>query len=286
MGTVLKAQSLEPSLYGLVNPKTVVDESARWISGFEQESFACEADVYLIDTCNQSLEEKVISKTGTGTTGEYLPFTVQAEVSCSTMGSNSIDWESRARAALEACQNKAIELEFWEGRLARAANADDPGSNPNRFLGNGDAIDLTPTAGTPVRARYALALLEGRLAATGCGGRGYIHAPVSVASVLPLKERDGEGILTTTLGNYVIAGDGYTGVGDNGAATTGSSVWMYATGPVFVRLDEVQVTADQKRQYIDTETNHVTVRAERAGAVVWDGCAHYKVLVDLALDYA
>lgn len=278
MGSVLKAQSLEPSLYGLVNSKTVVDENERWISGFEQESIACMADVRLIDVCDTGASEDVIEKTGTASLGLYTPFVVEAEVACSTMGKQE-EWVSYAENALEVCQSKAIELEFWEGRLARAAG------NENRFLANGDAIDVTPTPGTAVRARYGLALLEGRLAATGCGGRGYIHTPVSVASVLPVKDR-GEDILTTTLGNYIIAGDGYTGTGTDGAATSGSSVWLYATGPVFVRLDRIQTDADQPRQYINTATNSVTVRSNRMASVVWDGCAHFKVLVDLSLDYA
>lgn len=278
MATPLRAQTPEASLYGLVNSKTVVNESDRWISGFEQESISCMADVRLLDTCDTGIDELVIEKTGTGSLGEYNPFTVQAEVSCSTMGKQE-EWVAYATAALEMCQNKAIELEFWEGRLARAA------ANENRYLANGQAVDLTPTPGTAVRARYGLALLEGQLADAGCGGRGYIHTPVSVASVLPVKDR-GEDILTTTLGNYIIAGDGYTGTGTNGAATTGSSVWLYATGPVFVRLADVEVAADEARQYIDTETNSVVVRAERAASAVWDGCAHFKVLVDLSLDYA
>lgn len=286
MGTVLTARAGETSLYGLVNPKTLVSDEERWTAGFEQESVACMADVRLIDTCNSGLSEDVIEKTGSGSLGEYLPFTVQAEVECSVMGGMRVNWEDRALAALELCRNKAIELEFWEGRLARAANADDAGSNPNRFLANGDAVDVSPTPGTPIKARYALALLEGKIASTGCGGRGTIHVPVSVASVLPLKERDNSGILQTSLGNYVIAGDGYTGTGTNGAATTGSSVWLYATGPVYVRIDESEVAADYPRQNINTATNTVGVKAESLASVVWDGCIHYKVLVDLSLDYA
>lgn len=278
MGSVLKAQTPEPSLYGLVNSKTVVNETDRWTAGFEQESISCMADVRLIDTCDTNADVMVIEKTGDGSLGEYLPFTVEAEIACSTMGKQE-EWVEYAENALAACQNKAIELEFWEGRLAREVE------NENRYLANGAAVDVTPTPGTPVRARYGLALLEGRLAATGCGGRGYIHTPVSVASVLPVKDR-GDDILTTTLGNYVVAGDGYTGTGTDGAATAGSSVWLYATGPVFVRLDEVTTDADMPRQFINTETNEVVVRSNRMASVVWDGCAHFKVLVDLSLDYA
>ena len=120
MATPLRAQAPEPSLYGLVNPKTVVNESDRWISGFEQESISCMADVRLLDTCETGVDVDVIQKTGSGSLGEYIPFTVQAEVACSTMGKQE-DWVAYGTEALELCQNKAIELEFWEGRLARAA---------------------------------------------------------------------------------------------------------------------------------------------------------------------
>ncbi len=202
------------------------------------------------------------------------------------MGGTRINWEQRALDALEMCQDKAIELEFWEGRLARAANADDPGSNPNKFLANGDAVDLTPTAGTPVRPRYGLALLEGSLASSGCGSRGFIHVSPAVGSVLPIKDANDDGILTTTLGNYVVTGTGYTGTGTNGAQPSGSAQWIYATGPVFVRLDEPHVNGDYPQQMINTRDNSIAVRAERAAAVTWDGCAHFKVLVDLSLDYA
>lgn len=286
MATPLSARALEPSLYGLVNPKTLVEESQRWISGFEQESIACMANVTLLDTCNSGIAEEVIERSGSRGLGEYLPFTIQAEVECSVMGGIREDWEQNALDALRACRQKAVEIEFWEGRLARAANTDDPGSNPNRFLANGDSTDVTPSPGTAVRARYGLALLEGALADAGCGGRGFIHAPVSVASVLPLKDRTGEGILTTTIGNYVIAGDGYTGTGTDGAATSGSSVWLYATGPVYVRLGDEQVVDPDMRRSINTTTNDIRVTAEQEAAVVWDGCAHFRVLVDLALDYA
>lgn len=283
MGTVLKAQQSEPALYGLVNSKTLVNETDRWISGFEQESVACRANVDLLDTCNNGLSIRSIGASGSGSIPAYTPFTVQATVKCSTMGKQE-DWEAFALQALEECQNKAIEKEFWEGALTRAVVAEDNELEPNRFLANGDAVDITPTPGSAVKVRYGLALLEGKLAATGCGSRGVIHVPTSVGSVLALKDRDGDGVLTTTMGNYVIPGSGYTGTGTNGAPTAGNAVWLYVTGPVYVRLGEAEIVADQ-RQSINTANNTVEVKAERPVSVVWDGCAHFKVLVDLSLDY-
>lgn len=285
MVTPLQAAKLEPSAYGLVNPKTLVDEPNRWDGGFEQESVACRAEVNVIDICNTAAIETFVTPDGSSTLGEYKPFAVQAIVSCSTMGSGAVDWEQRAIEALEACTPKAVELEFWEGRLARKAISEGDAGYPNRYLGNGDAVDVTPTPGTAVKVRYGLALLESALADAGCGIRGFIHTPVSVGSVLPIKDRDNDGVLTTALGNYVIPGVGYTGTGTDGAAAAGSSVWLYATGPVTLRLGKPVVTGT-RTQSIDSSINTMTMSAERSAAVVWDGCAHFKVLVDLSLDYA
>lgn len=284
MVTVLPPGELEPSSFGLVNSKTLVSDNERWLGGFDQESTACMADVDLIDVCRSDFSERVIDAEGTGTNGEYLPFGVQATVKCSTAGGLRTDWEARARLALEQCHRKAVELEFWEGKIVRAGNTDEPGSYPNRYLANGDADDITPQAGTAVKVRYGLALLEGKLADLGCGGRGFIHMPRSIASVLPVKP-DGD-VLKTTLGNYVIAGDGYSGRGTNGVMPSGAARWIFATGPVSVRLSDIDTPADYPKQNINTATNQIEVSADRTAAVTWDGCVHIGVLVDLSLDYA
>lgn len=279
MVTVLPPGELEPSDFGLVNSRTLAGGSERWQSGFTQESVACEADVTLIDVCNNELEEDLWDRVDDLTNGEFLPYGVKATVRCSVMGGLRSDWDARVLAALERCHYKAVELEFWEGRLAQAANVDDPGSNPNRYLANGDAVDVN--AAGAVKARYGLALLEGKIASIGCGGKGWIHMPRSIASVLPLKADD-DGILRTMLGNYVVAGDGYTGAG-TGATTT--TKWMYATGPVSVHMDAPEVVG-LPAQNINVSTNSIEVSAERLAAATWDGCIHIGVRVDLTLDYA
>ena len=268
-----------------MNPKTLVEESERWEAGFEQLSLACIADVNVLDLCNTAATEKVKDAEGQYSLGPYKPFAVQASIECSTMGSTGIDWEARALEALEACTSKGVEYEFWEGRLAKKAIAEGDADYPNKYLTNGDAIVMNPTANQAVKVRYGLALLEGALARAGCGTRGFIHAPVSIASVLPSKEEDG--VLRTSVGNYLIAGSGYTGVGPGVTdPSIGSKMWMYATGPVTVRLGEKIVSAASAPQYIDSKTNKINLSAERAASVVWDGCAHFGVLVDLSLDYA
>lgn len=277
----------EPSKYGLLNSKTLVgDTGERWVSGFDQASLACRANVDLVDTCNADATYDVVTRQGSGSIGDYLPFTVRATVECTTIGGLQTDWQNIALLALAECEQKAIEKEFWEGRLAQAANSDSPGSNPNRYLADGSATDVTPTPGTAIKVRYGLALLEQALAAAGCGGRGFIHVSRGIGSLLPVHDRDDDGVLETHLGNYVIAGDGYSGSSTDGTPASGTTEWMYATGPVFVRLDDPFVVSPDMRQNINTSVNTIEVAAERTASVVWDGCAHFRVLVDMSLDYA
>lgn len=284
MVTPLPPAQLEPAPYGLVNPKTLVDETERWESGFEQESLACNSTIRNIDICNTAAASAVNTANGDYSLGQYKPFAVQAEVTCSTMGGTRVDWEERALAALEACTSKAVEHELWTGNLAEAAIAAGDTAYPNRYLTNGDATDLTPTPGTAIRPKHGLALLEGMLADEGCGGRGFIHAPVSIASVLGAKDQDG--VLVTPMGNYLVAGAGYDGTGPNVTGPTlGNRAWIFATGPVFVRLGQSQVQGSVA-QHIDSRTNKIVLTAERPASVLWDGCAHFGVLVDLSLDYA
>lgn len=284
MAGVLPARQLEPAPYGLVNPKTLVNETSRWEGGFEQESLACRAEVNVLDLCNTAASSRVKDADGPATLGPYKPFAVQTIVRCSTLGSTRVDWEARALDALEACTSKGVEYEFWTGNLAEAAIADGDDDYPNRYLTNGDAIDLTPTPGTAVKVRYGVALLEGALANAGCGTRGFIHAPTSVASVMPVSDSDG--VLQTPLGNYVISGSGYPGTGPGVTnPAIGSKMWIYATGPVFVRLGAPAVAPGSVAEFTDISTNSIALSAERPASVVWDGCAHFGVLVDLSLDY-
>lgn len=278
--TPLPPGNLEPMPYGLVNPKTLVGESARWEGGFNQESVACNAGIRLIDICSTTTEHVLHANSGAGSLGEYDPFAVQATVKCTTMNGLYEDWEDRARMALDAATSNAVEHEFWEGALTQAAGTG------NKYLLDGSVTDVTPVPGTAVKVRYGLALLEGALADAGYGYRGFIHAPVSIASTLPCYHDDDANMLVTKIGNYVISGSGYSGAGPGVVPATSSKRWMFATGPVSVRLGDVTVTPGERSQRIDTAVNTISLSAERPASVVYDGCAYFGVLVDLSLDYA
>lgn len=283
----LRAAPLMPSRYGLLNSKTLVDDGQRWEVAFNQETEACNMQIRLLDICSTSVTASAVEPAGDRQLGEFRPFAVQTTVKCSTAGFGAHDYVAQARRALEVSQGKGIELEFWEGKIAQAVSADNPGNpSPNKYLADSDAVDLTPTPGTAIKVRHGLAILEKAIGDTSFGGAGTIHVTRDVASALPIRDKDDDGIFVSPLGNMVIAGTGYTGVGPSGSTTPSGGVWMYATGPVFVRLGDVTVTPGKMSQSVDTGVNSISVSAERPAAVVWDGCIQYAVLVDLSLDYA
>lgn len=274
---IIPASPLEIAPYGLlglVDPISMVTD--RWVGGFIKESLGCTATVQLLDVCGGADPVVVINPSGNADQ-DYTPFGVEAFDECTTFGHTVRDSETRALDALAACTSKAIETEFWTGNLARANGYDD-----NRYLASPSAQLVTP-GDSPIKIKHGLAILERALGDAGCGTRGTIHVTRDVASVLGAKDVDGH--LETPLGNYVVAGTGYTGQGPDGSHPA-TGTWMYATGPVSVMLGAPEVPETEEFQNVDTNVNMYRSRAQLPAAVIWDGCAHFAVWVDLVLDYS
>jgi len=284
--------SAEPAPYGLLSPATTVvhDHTDHWAGGFDYQTDDCGVEVTLLGTCSSSVSATAVEDNGSPIFRSYIPFEVQVAVKCSTMGTTPEEQEKRARDALKACAQKAIEFEFWTGTLAKVAAADPSwdvdtkGAYPNRYLASSDALDVTPTPGTGVKSKQGLALLEQALADCGCGIQGTIHAPRDVASALGIKPKDDR--IYTNLGNLVVAGAGYSNTGPDGTPAGAGKKWMYATGPVTVRLGDPMVVPDKQSQAVDIQKNTIVYRASQPAAVTWNSCCHAAVLVDLALDYS
>lgn len=276
---IFPPQPFEPAPYGILSlrdPDVTADE--RWLSGFTYESRLCAAEVKILDICGGAAPVSVIQPSNTPRNRDYTPFVIEATDRCSTFGFLQHDIEKRAIDALEACTAKALEYEFWTGAAATTN-----GYTANRRLASTNSTDVTPAGGAAVKLRYGLALLEGALATCGCGTKGTIHATRETASALPVKVVDEH--LETQLGNYVIAGAGYTGSGPTGTMPA-SGVWMYATGPISVLLGESTAVGEKLKQQVNRDVNTWEARAQRPAAVTWDGCCAFAVHIDLALDYA
>lgn len=283
--TLLETAPPQTHPYGILSPATtcIEEPTEDWIAGFTYETSDASVDVDASTIRGSTTTDTVslIQSVDGPTHRLYYPFDVQASVEASTMGNTPEEIQASAEAALEVVTQKAIETEFWRGDLAKKLESD----NDNRYLSHVDAQDVTPTAGTAVKVRYGQALLEQALGNATIGSLGVIHAPLLIASILQTEDKDGA--LTTNLGTKVVAGAGYSNIGPGGTVAPTGQSWMYATGPVTVRLGaKSTVVPEQPRQAVDTSKNTIKYYIDRPAAITWSTTGLYAVLVDLTLDYA
>lgn len=265
--------------YGLVNSGTLVRESDdHWQGGFAFPNHLCRTTVRNINPIDSTKTDTVHAESAGQDIVEYLPFVVDASDSMSTMGWKVEDLRDRLKNQLELCTQKAVEREFWTGAISTASGW----SNQYLAAGPGVVTNITPGGG-PVAAKTGLAMLEEALGSEGCGLNGVIHGTRgAISSLIVFMERGGEDgdTLYTPLGNMVIAGSGYPGTSPTGVAPAAGQSWLYATGPVSVRLGEIVIIPDNDDRF-NTSINSVEVRAERFAAATWSGCAVYAINVTL-----
>lgn len=282
--TIVPTAGLEVAPFGILSPATTVyDESdSFWTSGFTYE--AMDSGVVVVNASinggNRADQVTVIDNTGSAEHWKtYYPFDIQASVKVSTMGTSPEAIQVGAQRALDIVTQKAVEVEFWNGEVAQSLTS----SNDNRYLASSATEDVTPTPGTAVKVRYGLALLEQAIADSSVGHQGVIHTSRDAAVALRLKA-DGK-TLRTNVGTPVVAGVGYSKKGPDGTEAAAGTAWMYATGPVSVRLGPTFVTPGKLNQAVDSRTNTIEYFVDRPAAVTWATTGAYAVLVDLTLDY-
>jgi hypothetical protein len=276
-----------PSLFGILSPAStvIVDESDNWIDGFHYDIGDARVDAVntIITGGPQSTESVVAVANDSDLLLPYRPFLIETTFRASTMGLTPEQVAVRAKEALDLVTQKAVERELWTGDLAKQLTSHSAG---NRYLTHEDAIDVTPVPGTGIRVGAAQALLEEAVNETNLGSAGVVHAPRSVADVMRQKPNEDGDTLKTPLGNTVVAGSGYLHTGPGGVMAPANHRWMFATGPVTVRLGFDDYKLLTKSQAVDTRRNTIEYTASRPAAVTWSTTDLYAVLVDLSLDYA
>lgn len=271
------------SEYGILSraAEVIADSSNDWIGGFVYDTMDGNVTSSNRPIMNAATDTEVVVVTNPAlpTHRLYYPFEVSTTIEASTMAMSLDDVKEQATVALNVVIQKNIEREFWTGQLS------DLLITPNRSLSQTDVVNMTPSGSTTtgVRAKHGLAILERALGESTIGSKGVIHATRDVASVLDCSPQDGA--LVTKLGNFVIAGSGYTGSGPADAAAPAGMAWMYATGPLTVRIGSLNVKAEDV-QTVNIANNTIRYFVDRPAAVTWSTSKLYAVLVDLSLDLA
>lgn len=263
LGTYVDAPPAREPRVGLLASAVVTIETteSHWGQGVQYLPEGCGVGG-VIDLCESGA--KTIGSNATVVSSR--PFGVWAGFKCSTLGFSMTDFVGRASRQLLSSQSFQIEREFMSGALASAMGY------PNAYLDNGD--DTAVVAGTGSSPLEAMARMEKALGSVLKGAPGMIHAPrnlVSVWSSLNLLRREGS-IIRTINDTIVVPGAGY-GQDDN----TGYS-YAWGTELIEIRLGPVRVVPDNETfARVDTETNTIEVRAERAVEIMWPGCAHLSI---------
>jgi hypothetical protein len=207
---------------------------------------------------------------------------------------NQAEFQQRAMVALTAVQGTAIERNLLTGEAC---------DNQCPYLADGQGS--FPNGDTVTSPMNALAYLEEEIGLSG--QLGIIHCSPGFTTTLRqyFQVDNRTGVIRTINGNVIIPGDGYSrsavnpppfgrttgrgyGTPLGHAASTGTQEWIYATGPIDIRLSEMFMIPEEVSQALDRGTgeattgrpNTFTYRAERYALATWDTQLQAAVLTD------
>lgn len=273
----------EQSKYGILSDASQVltPDNERWVANFTHSLY--DSDVIAENVLQQmigggALQTDIVYNNPDGRTPsslEYTPFFVETRVSGSTLEADSDKKREKAEEALNIVQQKAIEKEVWSGTLSKTINTSVRTGDyrQNRFFSDFTNPNFTSLSDTALSPDKAVALLEEGIGEYTLGIRGVIHMPRRIASLASIEADSGDSeILYTELGNYVIAGSGYTKIGND--------YWIFGTGPMTVVLGAAQIIPGEHSQAVDTRKNNIEYIAQKPVGVFWTTSTVLGVKVD------
>lgn len=255
------------------------DPQNRWQGGYGLYGPSCRG-TYVSDPC-QHLGPNKLDFPGWEQSVLGMPFIVGAGVACRQMitPSNIDEWHTKSDEMLNLCQWTEVAYELWTGEQAQASGW------PNRYLASREATVLPAGPPGPVNVVEGIALLEDNAGLCKCGGPRLIHVPRKMIPYLSnavLIHQEGQRWFTAA-GSLIVTDDGYTGTGPDGAEPTGTTAWIYGTGPISYALqgDIFHPEPAMDQGAFNYPDNSISVRSERLAAASWL-CCHYAVNVNYA----
>lgn len=201
----------------------------------------------------------------------YLPPAFRVEEQCQTRSGDTGMLERVRRQAL-AVTSYMVARELWTGertQLNPYTNPEGVVSQTNAWLASPDATIITGV----FQPYDGLGELEEQARRGALGQDVYLHVPIEVVSLVPEALEKVGNTLRTKTGAYVVADAGYLGTNTAGAVVANQR-FIYATGPVEVRLDDVAA-----EELIDHRNNIRIATAERVFAARFDPCTHYGLAI-------
>jgi hypothetical protein len=260
----------------------------RWLNGAQVFPYP-PGQPKTYDACNPSGSTEATKDFGADLERpEFAPVTIYLAETCTSYKVwDQAAFRARAVTALTAVQGSAIARNLLTGE----ANGFSP------HLADANANCIFPNLDAATNPMNALSILDNAIGLTG--KLGLIHCSPGMADAL--RDRfsidDRGGVLRTINGNVVIPDAGYTrpfgdpevGTPHGHTAAIGTQEWVYATGPIDIRLSEMFVMPEDVSQALDRGTpdsattgrsNSITYRAERYSLAVFDTELQVAVLAD------
>ena len=254
------------------------EPEARWMNGVNVWGYP-DGQPHTWEPCTNGTERAKSS--GRGQILErFDPFTVYYDLTCSSISiGDPVEFEARAERAMNATLAFGIE----------SALANGVAFSTNPYLADSNMVVLA--SGNPVSPKVGFGYLEDAIA-NSTARQGMIHATPSIISASGIP---GAGFLQETkelytpAGTALISGAGYIGahpVGQSAPSVPGqgSLSWMFATGPVEIRLGAgPTIDTITIKEALHRSDNIVTFRAERYVLCDWDTALQVGVLVDWSM---
>lgn len=263
--TYIAPPSVTGHRFGLFSVAAMPDDDGRWDLGIEYEPLQGGAADLRASECVDDYTGTVEPPAMTEPV-EGIPFVVVGGYICKATSRPVAEAEERARLALTAGEERAVEQALMSAAVGNAP------AFPDAEVVTAAAVSLTD----------AFAALE-EATAINYHSSGVIHLPRSLSPYAyrnSLMERQGQH-LETIVGTHVAAGAGYDvdNVGPDGTPAPEGQRWVYATGAVSIRRGTVFIQPDPDH-YLDKANNDVVVLAQRDYLVTFSGDV-YAALVDV-----
>lgn len=242
----------------------------RWLNGVKFTPFGCDKILgALFDPC----VERTSTFQNFDTESSFDPFLAEVGVTCSTLGYDKATLEKYVIAHTEISRSSVL-----AAQVERAAYTT---TNPSLATG---AVTI---GNTDQSLMGALLAIEAGLADLLDGGAGMVHIPAGVLAVLHAQggvRYDQFGRPFTATGHLIVADAGYLGVSPMTQEVVDGEVWIYGSGPVFAKYDDL--LRFQTDPWDDLSNgllhNDREVKAEMHGIAIFDTCSIVAAMVNTA----
>jgi len=245
-------------------PGVVVEDGDRWMNGVNVDGYPSDTPS-LWEPCSEGTFRTKVDG-NPSPMPRFDSFVVYLPITCSALSIGDVRmFQERARRTLEATLSFGVEEALSQGVVM----------STNPFLGDSNVTILGGGAVTP---EVGLRWLEDAIGETGRAGM--IHATPATVAAWEFEALETGDVLRTPNGTPVAVGGGYIGAEANGSAPGAGSAYAFASGPVQVRLSDMQMVGEDINGTLDTSLNDVTFRAEIYALAVWDTALQAAVLID------